>query len=211
MHDVRLFTLAALGLVSSCAISAPTDSAESLSPLLRIASLDRRTSASSPRAARVGGGVLRRGASIGRIDRTPSNPEAAARVSAALGAASDPVPTQATNDLIELARWCRASGLYRADAAVSAGDVVFFHNTSDANGDGRDNDWFSDAGIAAEPTALGTTTVALGDRSIVMTLRHAGAERTESGEPLNSRLRDAGGHWGRGLAGQLYAGRCRAR
>ena len=94
------------------------------------------------------------------------------------------------------------------------GDLVFFHNTVDANEDGRQNDWYSLVGVVEAVGEDGTIALILpldGEVSRrVMNLRHPEARRLESsGAVLNDVLRQKrldDPPYAQYLAGELYAG-----
>ncbi len=94
------------------------------------------------------------------------------------------------------------------------GDLVFFHNTFDADGDGRNNDWYTLAGVVLEVRAGGTVQFASVRGGAVdvfsLNLRSPGTIRDErTGVVLNSALRRkslADPEYTQYLAGELFAG-----
>lgn len=77
----------------------------------------------------------------------------------------------------------------------AVGDLVFFHNTYDRNGDGRNNDWYTHVGLIEGVEADGTIHVlSFIDNKIdsfVINLEHPKTERDErTGKVWNTRLRD---------------------
>lgn len=92
------------------------------------------------------------------------------------------------------------------------GDLVFFHNTWDANGDGRVNDPWTHIGIVEHVEANGTVVfvsrVSRGVERYRINLRRPGHHRTADGPVLNDfmrkkRWRDSGKT--RYLTGELFA------
>lgn len=66
------------------------------------------------------------------------------------------LPPVARNSVPRLWDACRTHGT--VNAAPRVGDAVFFHNVFDANGDGRNNDWYTHVGIV-ESVRGGAVTV----------------------------------------------------
>lgn len=92
------------------------------------------------------------------------------------------------------------------------GDLVFFNNTHDADGDGRPNDFFSHVGIVENVVENGTITVLSyldGDvRRFQMNLEHPSEQRVDGAEAntvLRERHRDDLASTAY-LAGELFAG-----
>ncbi len=96
----------------------------------------------------------------------------------------------------------------------AAGDLVFFHNTEDQNRDGRQNDWYSLAGVVETVAADGTVTAILPSGGAivrrVMNLRTPEIRRAgETGPIVNDVLRKKrldDPPYTQYLAGELYAG-----
>jgi hypothetical protein len=96
----------------------------------------------------------------------------------------------------------------------NAGDLVFFHNTSDRNKDHRNNDWYSMIGIVEKVDDDGSVTFitfSFGQvKRFVMNLYHPQVRREEkTGKVLNDflrikRLDDP--EYTQYLSGELYAG-----
>jgi hypothetical protein len=61
--------------------------------------------------------------------------------------------------LVDLYRHAVRSGVLYHSEYPAAGDVVFFSNTWDRNGDGRDNDYYTHAGIVEDVTDDGTISI----------------------------------------------------
>ncbi len=101
--------------------------------------------------------------------------------------------------------------LFGREGVPLPGDLVFWHDTYDRNGDGIADDPLTHVGIVERAFADGTVNFfhrgARGVLRGVMSLRHPGEERGAPGERLNSRLRpvrrnDPPGT--RYLAGELF-------
>lgn len=96
--------------------------------------------------------------------------------------------------------------------AVHPGDLVFFHNTWDFNGDGLLNDPLTHVGVAerVEPdgTVIFVSLVSGGVERFRMNLRRPDAHRARDGRVLNDYMRRKGA-WDRqatpSLTGQLFA------
>jgi len=117
-------------------------------------------------------------------------------------------------ELRDVYRALRSQALTYDRSAPQPGDLVFFHNTADDNGDGRQNDWYSLAGVVESVDGEGTITVILpvegevGRRSL--NLDRPEVRRLEStGAVLNDVLRTKrldDPPYTQYLAGELYAG-----
>jgi len=111
-------------------------------------------------------------------------------------------------------RSLRNQGLSYDTERPSVGDIVFFHNTHDANSDGRNNDWYSATGVITEVTPRGTVTFVsvVNDevRKLVMNLGRPEVRRDEVEQSvLNSYLRSrkiSDPEYTQYLAGELFAG-----
>jgi hypothetical protein len=109
---------------------------------------------------------------------------------------------------------CKAKGNVYFGTKPKVGDIVFFHNTFDANADGRNNDWYTHVGmvqlVGDDATA---EVVAWHDGAVrVHTINLERPEVAEdSGNVINSRLREPGNDdapFTQYYAGQLFAGFC---
>ncbi|RAL21648.1 hypothetical protein DL240_12385 [Lujinxingia litoralis] len=116
----------------------------------------------------------------------------------------------------ELYRACRAEGKVYHSSRPAVGDMVFFHNTYDANEDQRNNDWYTLVGIVEAHNAAGTTSVLAyldeGVRRVQLNLEQVDSKEVE-GEAANSMLRPPQAEdppFTQHLAGQLFAGFCNA-
>ena len=116
--------------------------------------------------------------------------------------------------LRDLYKHLKAKGLAYDGESPLPGDLVFFHNTADANGDGRNNDWYSLCGVVKTVDEHGTVTfiaVVRGEvQELVLNLGRPEVRRDESrGAYLNSFLRSkslSDPEYTQYLGGELYAG-----
>jgi cell wall-associated NlpC family hydrolase len=128
-------------------------------------------------------------------------------VSACYGEAGHPIddelpPAESATEAL----WLRFRRAAVGVAKVRAGDLAFFHNTYDRNGNGLRDDRFTHVALVASVDADGTVHFvhyASGEvRLDVMNLRHkADARDPRRGKVWNSYLRRGGG---KVLAGQLF-------
>jgi peptidoglycan DL-endopeptidase CwlO len=63
------------------------------------------------------------------------------------------------NGVRAIARWIERHGLMHRDKVAAPGDLVFFDNSYDRNGDGRLNDRFTHVGLVEEVLPDGTTLI----------------------------------------------------
>lgn len=118
------------------------------------------------------------------------------------------------NYLRDVYKHLKAKGLAYDGEAPSPGDLVFFHNTEDKNGDGRNNDWYSLCGVVKGLDDSGSVVliaVVRGEvQELVMNLGRPEVRRDErSSAYLNSFLRTkslSDPEYTQYLAGELYAG-----
>ncbi|TXD31678.1 hypothetical protein FRC96_20435 [Lujinxingia vulgaris] len=154
--------------------------------------------------------------------RGPAAPEAdgplaAAYVHAVFALNGVTLNEDAASSVPELYRACRSEGKVYHSSRPAIGDMVFFHNTYDANDDGRNNDWYTAVGIVEELQSGGTASVLayLGDgvRRLYLNLEHVDREELDGGQHANSVLREqreSDPPFTQYLAGQLFAGFCNA-
>lgn len=118
------------------------------------------------------------------------------------------------NDLkiIDLYRAVQREGSIYHTTRPVVGDLVFFHNTFDANRDGRNNDWYSHVGVVEEVRSNGTIVVlSYRAKAVVrdtMNLEHP-RESQANGRLANSELRARtrqDPEYTQYLAGELFAG-----
>lgn len=123
--------------------------------------------------------------------------------------------SSARRSLPTLFRECKDRGKIYHSSRPAIGDIVFFHNTADHNGDGRNNDWYTYAAIVESHGDGGRITL-LGYRQdeverFVMDLESPDAAKTRHGEVANAQLRAKRAQdppFTQYLAGQLFAGSC---
>lgn len=121
------------------------------------------------------------------------------------------------NSVAALFRSCKERGKIYHSSEPAIGDIVFFHNTEDSNGDGRNNDWYTHAAIVESHGDNGVVTL-LSYRGeqvsrMTMDLESPDAAMDRHGGEINSRLRQAtddDAPFTQYLAGQLFAGTCSA-
>ncbi|TXC76351.1 hypothetical protein FRC91_06300 [Bradymonadales bacterium TMQ1] len=124
---------------------------------------------------------------------------------------------EASSSVPELYRACRNEGKVYHSSRPAIGDMVFFHNTYDANDDGRNNDWYSAVGIVETLESGGTASVLAylgeGVRRLYLNLEQVDREELDGGQNANSVLREereSDPPFTQYLAGQLFAGFCNA-
>lgn len=121
----------------------------------------------------------------------------------------------AKRSLPTLFRECKKRGKIYHSSQPAVGDIVFFHNTDDYNGDGRNNDWYTHAAIV-ESHEDGGRLALLGYRDgevhrFMMDLQSPDAAMDRHGETANAQLRPKRAEdppFTQYLAGQLFAGTC---
>lgn len=114
--------------------------------------------------------------------------------------------------IIDLYRAIQTSGtIYHSETPI-VGDLVFFHNTYDANGDRRNNDWYVHVGVIESVDRNGTIAFLSYRNGVVtrdyMNLKHAHETRVD-GETANSSLRTkqkSDPAYTQYLAAELFAG-----
>jgi hypothetical protein len=124
------------------------------------------------------------------------------------------IPADARTDIPTLYRHCREKDATFQSSEPKPGDLVFFHNLEDANGDGRNNDWYTFVGLVERVRNSGTVSF-LGYRdgevrSYTMNLQQPDTPRS-GGQTVNSKLRPESSDdppFTQHLAGQLFAGYC---
>ncbi|MEC9441691.1 MAG: hypothetical protein VYE40_11355 [Myxococcota bacterium] len=110
---------------------------------------------------------------------------------------------------------CKKRGAMAFSRKLKPGQIIFFHNTFDANDDGRNNDWYTHVAIVEEVDGVGTAKLSSskGGRKhrFVMNMNHHNMHQTDSGLTLNDQLRARHKKdlpYTQYLAGELYAGTC---
>ena len=117
-----------------------------------------------------------------------------------------------TENVVDVYRFVSENGTVYHDARPAVGDLAFFHNTFDANGDQRPNDWYTHVGIVESVDEENTVTIlSFVDDSVsrlTMNLEHP-SDESAGGETLNSSLRQPArndAEHTQYLAGELFAG-----
>lgn len=110
---------------------------------------------------------------------------------------------------------CKKRGAMAFSRKLKPGQVIFFHNTIDANKDGRNNDWYTYVAIVDEVDGVGTAKLSSSKNGrrhrFVMNMNHHNMHETDSGMTLNAQLRarhKSDLPYTQYLAGELYAGSC---
>jgi len=97
------------------------------------------------------------------------------------------------NGVRAIVRWVERRGVLHRHKVPSAGDLVFFDNSYDRNGDGRLNDPFTHAGLVEQVLADGTVLIIHAtNHGIVrepMNLFRPREEADPDGRPINAPLR----------------------
>lgn len=117
-----------------------------------------------------------------------------------------------TLGIIDLYRAIQKAGtIYHSEIPV-VGDLVFFHNTYDANGDRRNNDWYVHVGVIESTSKNGTIAILSYRAGAVtrdyMNLKHAHDAKID-GQRVNSTLRTKQKNdpaYTQYLAAELFAG-----
>lgn len=105
----------------------------------------------------------------------------------------------------------KKKGVVYSEGTPAAGDLVFFHNTYDANNDLRNNDWYTHIGIVMSVDGDGTIHfLSYRDKQVHNDQMHIGSphQETSKGKRINSRLREPQSQdpsYTQYLAGELYA------
>jgi hypothetical protein len=115
--------------------------------------------------------------------------------------------------IIEIYRYTQREGAIYHATVPAVGDLVFFHNTHDQNGDARNNDWYTHVGLVESVDNEGTIALLSyidGEVSrTFMNLERPDETRTDDDRPLNSTMRrpSAGDPpYTQYLASELFAG-----
>lgn len=123
----------------------------------------------------------------------------------------------ARTDVAALYRACKKAGKVYHSSKPAIGDLVFFHNTDDYNGDTRNNDWYThvalveSVGDAGQVALLGFHDGQVREQQL--NLEQPDAMASRHGQQLNSQLRprrDQDPPFTQYLSGQLFAGFCSA-
>jgi hypothetical protein len=108
----------------------------------------------------------------------------------------------------EAYRACKKAGRVHFKKTLKPGDIAFFHNTHDANGDGRNNDWYTAQATVESVSGAAATLVGQDGKRFTMTL-----SRPHDPAPHNTALRQRSSAdlpYTLLLAAELWAGTCAA-
>lgn len=111
----------------------------------------------------------------------------------------------------ELYQYAFAKKLVYHRTTPSVGDLVFFHNTADRNGDGQWNDWHTLVGLVEAVDIDGNQTISVltwregGIKRIHLNLKYPELHKSRKGAVLNSQLRQNQGN-DKGTAAKMFAG-----
>ncbi len=139
------------------------------------------------------------------------DPALAAAYVRAVYAANDTSVGRPDGSVADIYEFAREEGqIYHSTPAI--GDLVFFHNTFDADGNGRENDWFTHAGIVEDVARDGTIAVlSYVDGRVARTYMNLSSPHaeTEGDRTINTVMRPRTPHdtaFTVHLAGQLFSG-----
>jgi hypothetical protein len=149
----------------------------------------------------------------GSKDRPSSIRDAARYVAAVYRLNEVSLTEQQQSSIPALYRKCRANHAVYTDGPPAAGDLVFFHNTVDANDDGRNNDWYTHVGLVEWARNGVVSVLSYRDGSVQsfrMSLEHT-SQRRHDGQVVNAQIRpkqSGDPPYSQYLAGELFAGYC---
>lgn len=125
------------------------------------------------------------------------------------------IPDEGATNIPEIFRFCRAEGEVYHSSRPNIGDLVFFHNTYDANSDGRNNDWYTLVGIVEAVRPTGTVDFLAYHQGQVdrfhLNVDNPGIRHLNGNQTANSQLRKESkddAPFTQYLSGQLFAGFC---
>jgi hypothetical protein len=158
--------------------------------------------------------TLTRAGGSGPVTREPEGTADLTYVTESMRVNRVSLPSDATKSFAGLYKHCRDEGQVFQTGDPSPGDIVFFHNTADADGDGRNNDWYTHGGVVVKVN--GDSVQVLGYRGgevreYRLDTSDPGTHRSQSGDLVNSQLRpvrQSDPRYTRYLAGELFAGYC---
>ena len=122
------------------------------------------------------------------------------------------LPEGARRDVERMYKACKKEGVV-SFKRITPGDLVFFHNVVDANGDGRNNDWYTHVGVAESVDDRTAVVAAYQDgkvQRLVVNLKHPSGA-WQHGRQINTQLRPrrkADLPFTQYMAGELFAGAC---
>ncbi len=108
-------------------------------------------------------------------------------------------------------RRCKEKGRVYHASRPAVGDLAFFHNTLDANGDGRNNDWYTHVAIVDDVLDAGTVELLSYGRDKVSRAYVNLETPDDASEETNTRMRSPANNdppFTQYYAGQLFAGFC---
>lgn len=139
------------------------------------------------------------------------DPALAAAYVRAVYAANETSTGPDNGGIVDIYRYAQLEGtVYHSTPAI--GDLVFFHNTFDADGNGRNNDWYTHTGIVEDVAPNGTIAVlSYVDGQVVRTFMNLEnpALETLDGQTANTVMRRRSASDPEHtvyLAGQMFAG-----
>lgn len=118
------------------------------------------------------------------------------------------LPAAAQTSIPKLWESCRSAGNTHQGTPLP-GDAAFFHNVVDANGDGRNNDWYTHVAVVEEVSSDGTATMLAWRGGAVVKLSVNPTQPDDTA--INSQLREPTADdppFTQYHAGQLFAGWC---
>lgn len=123
------------------------------------------------------------------------------------------LPEKARSSIAGLFTHCREDGTVFQEETPAPGDIVFFHNTADVNGDGRNNDWYTFTAVVVDVNQPSIRAIGYrgGEVREFTMNRESTSSHRRDGEVVNTQLRpvrEADPPYTRYLAGQLFAGYC---
>jgi hypothetical protein len=117
----------------------------------------------------------------------------------------------AKRQVSKIFRQCKDQGRVYNASRPAVGDIAFFHNTRDANGDGRNNDWYTHVAIVDEVRTGGTVELlSFGVEKVSRAFLNLETP-DDASEETNTRLRSPANDdapFTQYYAGQLFAGFC---
>ncbi|MBN1945271.1 MAG: hypothetical protein JW797_06310 [Bradymonadales bacterium] len=116
-------------------------------------------------------------------------------------------------DIVDIYRHAQRNGTIYHSTRPAVGDLVFFHNTYDRNGDGRANDWYTHIGVVESVDEQGNISVlSYLDRRVSRTylnLEQPAATQNDGGRAINTAMRlpsPSDPPYTQYLASELFAG-----
>ena len=116
-------------------------------------------------------------------------------------------------DIIDIYRFTQESGTVYHSTRPAVGDLVFFHNTFDRNGDGRANDWYTHVGLVEAVDEQGNIDIlSYMDERVSRThlnLEQPNQARSDEGDVINTSMRqrmDSDPAYTQYLSSELFAG-----